>query len=80
MPMVRTTVRVRILVGIDDRAQWIAAGYNYHGEAVNHPRHWLDTDQLEPMVTYYWVEADLPYNQELPALSGRVTQAGNRAA
>lgn len=78
MPMERTTVRVKILVGIDDRAQWIAAGYNYHGET-NHPRHWLDTDQLEPMVRYYWVEADLPYNQELPALSGRVTYA-DRAA
>lgn len=75
MALARTTVRVRILVAIDDLAQWIAAGYNYHGDNSFTQRALLDTDELNPVISYYWIEADLPYNQGFPAIAGSVSQA-----
>lgn len=76
MPLVNTTVRARILVGIDSLGQWVAAGYSYHGDdGYVHPRNLLDVDELAPLVSYYWIDADVPLTCDLPLLTGGVSHA-----
>lgn len=73
MAIIRTTVRVRVLVGMDERAQWVAGGYSLGGHT--NPQPWLDTDELEPLVRYHWIEADVPFNLDIPAVDGEVLAA-----
>jgi hypothetical protein len=54
----QTTVRVRVLVAIDDKGDWTAVGLSRYEEA--DCRDVIFTDDLGEHLTYHWVEADVP--------------------
>ena len=53
----QTTRRVRILVAIDSDGKWVSAG---HGCGDNDPKDWIMLDDLNEVVAYRWVEANVP--------------------
>lgn len=53
-----TTVRVRILVAVDDKGQWAATGYHRYDE--EEARDIVFTDDLGEALAYHWIEADVP--------------------
>ena len=57
----QTTVRVRILVAVDDRGQWSSGGYHLaHHKSQPDPREWMSIDDLTEHLSYHWIEADIP--------------------
>lgn len=50
------TVRVRILVAVDEAGKWTSAGYAGDTDA----KDWIMLDDLGETIAYRWVEADVP--------------------
>lgn len=71
--MAADTVRVRILVAVDQYGQWTSAGDHLIDEAMSDDVYDIDTRYLSgPITAYHWIEADLP----IPAatvIEGRVS-------
>lgn len=67
------TVRVRILVAVDDKGQWVSAGYYSGAEAANNnPKEWIALDDLTEVMRYHWIEADIPLPEAETTIAGEV--------
>lgn len=50
------TIKTRILVAVDEKGVWTAAGYHNNPD----PREWIALDDLTECVAFHWVEAEIP--------------------
>ncbi len=57
------TIRVRILVAVDSKGQWVSHGASGQNDATK--RYWIVTEGLGERVAYRWVEADVPVPAEV---------------
>jgi len=57
------TQRVHILVAIDGKGNWASGGYGLNGES-HDPHEWIAIDDLDTLLSYHWIEADVPIPQE----------------
>lgn len=67
------TVRVRILVAVDDKAHWASSGYYSGPQAANSdPKEWIALDDLSEVIRYSWIEADIPLPEPEATIAGEV--------
>lgn len=70
----KSTVRVRILVAVDQSGEWRASGSSSISDVAI--KEWLYIDDLEDGAIYHWIEADVPLPREAgPAIEGTIKNA-----
>lgn len=75
------TVRVRILVAVDEHGSWVSSGFHLVHRKVQQPdpREWIAVESLDDRIVYRWVEADVPMPMATVVVGGVVTDAGDAA-
>lgn len=71
--MPRTT-RVRILVAVDDKGQWMSHGYqtNNFPQSDDDIREWIRVGVLTKNYCCHWIEADVPVPEPAMTIVGDV--------
>lgn len=66
------TVRVRILVAVDDKGDWGALGH--HGQSDEETRTRITFTDKSRGIRYHWIEADVPLPEAETTIAGTVSE------